>query len=132
VLDFPTGDMFRRVEVRAAALDAEGRTIATAEPVALQRRFEDHPRDSSADDLMWSRVEAEDSRVPPPGLCARVVTLELPRAASARVVWSVVYQRMSTPMASAFGVEQVLDEIVVAKGELPSRLVSHNQPGGPR
>jgi hypothetical protein len=135
---FPTGDMFRRVEVRAVALDAKGRTIATAEPVALQRRFEDHPRDASADDLMFSRVEAEDSRVPPPGLGARTVALALPRAARARVVWSVVYQRMSTPMASAFGVEQVLDEIVVAKGELPPRAfahlthVAHNRTGGPR
>jgi len=129
---FPTGDMFRRVELRAVALDARGRTIATASPVALQRRFEDVPRDPTGVDLTYTRVEVEDSRVPPPGLGERSARLALPAAAAhARIVYSVVYQRMSTPMASAFGVEQVLDEIVVARGELAPKLLAHYT-GGPR
>jgi hypothetical protein len=129
---FPTGDMFRRVEVRAEAIDAHGRVIATAVPVVLQRRFEDVPRDPTGVDLSFARVEVEDSRVPPPGLGERSVRLVLPAAAAhARIVYRVVYQRMSTPMASAFGVEQVLDEIVVAHGELPPRMLAHHT-GGPR
>jgi hypothetical protein len=129
---FPTGDMFRRVEVRAIAIDEHGATIATATPVALQRRFEDRPRDPGGSDLTFERVEAEDSRVPAPGRGERVVSLPLSRKASrARLVYSVVYQRMSTPMAAAFGVEQVLDEIVVARGELAPRLYA-TRTGGPR
>ena len=129
---FPTGDMFRRVEVRAIAVDPSGKTIATAPPALLQRRFDDVPRDPTGLDLSFMRVEVEDSRVPAPGLGARTVTFALPStAARARIVYSVVYQRMSTPMASAFGVEQVLDEIIVNKGELLPRLLAHTA-GGPR
>lgn len=115
---FPTGDMFRRLEVRARLVDDTGTTIARARPVMLARTFEDRPRDPAAEELDLMRVEAEDTRVPPPGRGARVVMLALPRH-EGRVVWSVVYQRMSTPMAAAFGVSQVLDEILLAEGSLP-------------
>jgi hypothetical protein len=109
---FPTGDMFRRLEARAEIVGG-GR----ATPVVLARSFTDAPRDPLGTELTFARVEQADTRVPPPGGPPRVVDLELP-AASGRVRWQVVYQRMSTPMAEAFGVEQVLDEIVVAQGEL--------------
>ncbi len=121
---FPTGDLFRRVEVRAVALDDKGRVIARAEPAVLQRRFEDRPRDAAKRDFI--RVEAEDSRVPPPGKGARTVVLTLPASARASpITYTVAYQRMSTPMASSFGVSQVLDEIVVASGELAPRQLAH-------
>ncbi len=114
---FPTGDMFRRLEVRAEALDG-GRVVAAAEPVVLARSFRDAPRDPHGDRFELTRVADADSRVPPPGGPARVVPLAL--AADGRAVrWRVVYQRMSAPMAEAFGVSQVLDEIVVAEGVLP-------------
>ncbi|MEO6953894.1 MAG: multiheme c-type cytochrome [Polyangia bacterium] len=125
---FPTGDMFRRLEVRAKRVDSRGKTIATATPVVLERRFEDRPRDPLAEELDMMRVEAEDTRVPPPGRGSRIVTLALPHA-EGRVVWSVVYQRMSTPMAAAFGVSQVLDEVLLAEGTLPpARLYAHGDP----
>lgn len=117
---FPTGDMFRRLEVRAQAIDAAGRVAAAADPVVLARTFVDVPRDPAGRELTFMRVQSEDTRVPPPGQGARRVTLVLPDAARGlRVRWLVAYQRMSTPMAEAFGVSQVLDEVIVAEGELP-------------
>jgi Cytochrome c554 and c-prime len=127
---FPTGDMFRRLEVRAAAVDRAGRVIARAQPVTLGRSFTDVPRDPSGRDLTFMRVESADTRVPAPGQGERAVELTLPGgAASARVTWEVVYQRMSTPMAEAFGVSQVLDEVVVASGELAPPSLSYNSGG---
>ena len=123
---FPTGDMFRRLEVRARTVDEHGTTLATATPVTLARTFEDRPRDPLAEELDLMRVEAEDTRVPPPGRGSRVVTLALPDPGDRIIAWSVVYQRMSTPMAAAFGVSQVLDEIPLAAGTLiPARLATH-------
>ncbi len=125
---FPTGDMFRRLEVRAVAVDPHGRTLARAVPAPLLRVFGDRPRDPGGTDLTFARVELEDTRVPPPGEGERVVELVLPARAGvrrARVVYTVAYQRMSTPMARSFGVNQVLDEIIVASGELgPQKLAS--------
>jgi hypothetical protein len=110
---FPTGDLFRRLEVRAIAL-APG--AAPAKPVVLARRFVDQPREEDGH-LTVERVCVGDDRVPPPGGRPVRVVLELPSPArGADVKWQVVYQRMSTPMANAFGVSQVLDEIVVAEG----------------
>lgn len=117
---FPTGDMFRRLEVRAEALDAEGKAIAKAEPVFLGRTFADKPRDRDTS-FSFHRTEAADTRVPPPGAGeARVVQLSFgqPIAAS-RVRFQVVYQRMSTAMAASFGVSQAVDEVVIADGILP-------------
>jgi hypothetical protein len=131
---FPTGDMFRRLEVRLEALDARGRLLAAAPPVVLARSFEDVPRDPGGRDLTFQRVEAADTRVAPDGTPSRVV-LALPHAvAGARLRWRVVYQRMSTPMAEAFGVSQVLDEILVAEGELPAPVLSASlaRKGAPR
>jgi hypothetical protein len=110
---FPTGDLFRRLEVRALAL-APGAKPAT--PAVLARRFVDQPREEDGH-LTVERVCVGDDRVPPPGGQPVRVVLELPAPAPGRSVkWQVVYQRMSTPMADAFGVSQVLDEIVVAEG----------------
>jgi hypothetical protein len=117
---FPTGDMFRRLEVRAEAIDAAGKILARAEPTQLARTFIDVPRDPNGKELTFMRVEAADTRVPAPGMGSRTVELEVEKAPpGARLRWRVVYQRMSTPMADAFSVSQVLDEVVVAEGVLP-------------
>ncbi len=100
--------------------------------MTLQRSFVDVPRDPAGGDLTFQRVQATDTRVPAPGKGARTVELALPVGAAAlSVAWQIVYQRMSTPMAEAFGVPQVLDEIVVASGELSAQAVSQHV-GGPR
>lgn len=117
---FPTGDMFRRLEVRAEAVSAAGEVIARAGPVALGRTFTDRPRDREKS-LAFHRVEAADSRVLPPGAGpGRVVELSFGQpVGSARVRWKVAYQRMGTAMAASFGVEQAIDEVIVGEGELP-------------
>jgi hypothetical protein len=135
---FPTGDMFRRLEVRVERLDAHDQVTAAAPPVTLARTFADVPRDRFHRQLGLQRVEATDDRVPPPGAGAREVVLPLPDGEGARVRWRLVYQRMAKPMADAFGVQQVLDEVIVAEGRLaaPSRTASRDglqavsQPGG--
>jgi hypothetical protein len=112
---FPTGDMFRRLEVRANVVGAP----AGAAPVVLARRFEDVPR--GEDELGFERVQVEDSRVPPPGAGPdRRVVLKVPEAARGLPIrYEVVYQRMAAPMARAFQVDDVLDEIIVAEGIVP-------------
>jgi hypothetical protein len=118
---FPTGDLFRRLEVRAEAVDGHEAIVARAPSVALQRSFADRPRDAAGADLTFQRVPARDTRVAPPGGAPSTVELALPEALpEARVRWRVVYQRMATPMAEAFGIEQARDEITVAEGELPA------------
>lgn len=117
---FPTGDMFRRLEVRADVLDAGGKTSRTLRPVVLSRRFADKPRRGAGADLGFQRVQIGDDRVAPPGAGdPRRVTFSVPEsAAGARLHYQVVYQRMSAPMASAFHVDRALDEIVLAEGDV--------------
>lgn len=132
---FPTGDMFRRVEVRAEAVDADGRVLERAPSVVLERTFGDRPRapDSLAD-VGSQRIELADTRVPPPGQGSRVVDLPFTQVRlGARLRWSVVYQRMPSPMASAFSVNQAIDEVVIATGELPITVAaSWPRQGGTR
>ncbi len=113
---FPTGDMFRRLEVRAVAVDIAGAVVAQAPPVHLGRTFGD--RLKGAHGFAMDRIELEDSRIAPPGAGAgTTVELRFPMSVrGAEVRWQLVYQRMSTAMAASFGVEQALDEIVVAEG----------------
>lgn len=115
---FPTGDMFRRLEVRAVAVDPAGRTVARAEPVHLGRTFADQK--VGAHGVSLERVEVADSRVPAPGAGpAPTVELRFPVAVGgAEVRWQLAYQRMPTAMAASFGVEQALDEIIVTEGAL--------------
>jgi len=120
---FPTGDMFRRLEVRAFAVDKNGEVVA-AEPVILARTFRDAPRDPHGGGLDLARVEAADTRVPPPGGPSRRVLVQLPDGARGEIRWRVVYQRMAAPMAEAFHVDQVLDEVVVAEGVLPPPAIA--------
>lgn len=111
---FPTGDMFRRLEVRARAVDDRGELVASAIPVVLARRF---GRSRS------ERVQIGDDRLPASG-AARVINLVFAEPVSTREVrWTVVYQRMDATMARAFGVDASADEVVVAEGALrPAKI----------
>lgn len=115
---FPTGDMFRRLEVRAEAVDASGKVIARADPVHLGRTFTDEPRNGSHE---FHRVQATDTRVLPPGAGEpSLVALSFGQpVAAATIRWSVLYQRMGTAMAVSFGVDQAIDEVVVGEGAIP-------------
>ena len=121
---FPTGDMFRRLEVRAFGIDAKGQVVSTAKSVELARVFRDVPRDpDSTRDLGHQRVEIADTRLGPPGTrtATRTITLRVPAAKGLRVRWEVAYQRMMHPLAQSFGLNLLEDEVIVAKGLLPLR-----------
>jgi hypothetical protein len=112
---FPTGDMFRRLEVRAQAYDATGKVVHRAPAVHLARRFADQPLPSSEAGLF--RAEISDTRVPAPGGGPRVARLVFDADVSGlEVRWVVAYQRMDHAMAASFGVDPARDEIVVAQG----------------
>ena len=109
---FPTGDMFRRLEVRAQIVGEGG---AEARPVVLSRRFEmamgNHgpERKQIGDDRLAATAETRDVR------------LQFSEALAGRAVnWQVVYQRMDAGMATAFGLDPVADEVVVADGLIPA------------
>ncbi len=61
---FPTGDMFRRLEVRAEALDAEGKVVMTAPVVHLARKFRDFPASDGSSRSAASRSPIRASHRP--------------------------------------------------------------------
>jgi hypothetical protein len=117
---FPTGDMFRRVVVRADVIDDEDKSIARAEQVTIGRTFRDVPRAPGS--FAFHRIEASDNRVPPTGGAPRVAELSFGQSIHGkRIRWQVVYQRMSLAMAASFGVDQAIDEVIVAEGKLDAK-----------
>jgi len=111
---FPTGDMFRRLEVRARAVGEHGEDGEAARPAVLARRFTMVHGPQSA-----ARMEIGDDRVPASGE-AREVRLSFGEAVTARAVrWEVAYQRLEPGMAVMFGVDPAADEVIVARGVLP-------------
>jgi len=120
---FPTGDMFRRLEVRAVAIDPKsGKELAKSDAVHLGRTFGDKVQNAHV--FMTERVEVADTRLPPPGTSAGTsIDLRFPTSVrGAEVRYQLVYQRMSSAMAASFGVDQARDEVLVAEGRLaPAR-----------
>ncbi len=115
---FPTGDMFRRLELRAEALDAEGKVVMTAPSVFLARRFGDVA--GAVSTISSKRVEIADTRVPAPGRGVRKAVLRFPEPTTRLTVrWVVAYQRMDAAMAVSFDVDQARDETIVARGLIP-------------
>ncbi len=108
----PTGDMFRRLEIRG---DVEGDAGAKATPVVLGRRFRvvsgpQGPR----------RLQIGDGRLPASGQI-RTVRLTFPGPIGDRPVrWEVVHQRMDGSMATSFGLEVARNETVLAEGRVPA------------
>jgi len=116
---FPTGDMFRRLEVRAIAIDPRtGATLSRSEPAHLGRTFGDRAQGPHV--MATDRVEVADTRLSPPGAGGGTsIELRFPTSVrGAEVRWELVYQRMSSAMAASFGVEQARDEVLVARGRL--------------
>ncbi|MCB9597646.1 MAG: hypothetical protein H6719_33315 [Sandaracinaceae bacterium] len=84
----PTGDVFRRLEVRAWV---EGRPDNAASEL-LWRRFD-------IDQGVWT--PAEDQRVPPPGQGERRVELRIPDSGH-RIVWAIDLWSVEPRLASRF------------------------------
>ncbi|NUP07635.1 MAG: hypothetical protein HOW73_16430 [Polyangiaceae bacterium] len=105
---FPTGDLFRRLEVRAR-IDGDGGPIA--KPVVLARRFAMIPGENGP-----TRIQVGDDRLPANG-DPRHVELHFGEEIRSRTVqWEVAYQRMDGPMAQLFGIDPAKDEVIVARG----------------
>jgi hypothetical protein len=121
---FPTGDMFRRLEVRAVAIDERGEVIETARPQLLARTFRDEVDRDARGNAIAMRVEGPDLRLGTPGGpgATRVVALAV-RDASRRVRWEVAYQRVLGPPGAPRGLGAPVDEVVVASGLLPAEEV---------
>ncbi len=111
---FPTGDMFRRLEVRARISDDDGAPALAAPPVVLARTFLMMPGPKGV-----LRQQTGDDRLPSSGE-PREVEMVFPSPTSGRAVrWEVAYQRMDAAMATLFGVDPARDEVIVAEGVLP-------------
>ncbi len=110
----PTGDMFRRLEVRARVLKEE----LAARPVVLARRFAMVPRGNGHPGSQ--RLQVGDNRVPSTGE-TREVDLVFPESIREKdIAWEIAYQRMPAGMAAVWGVDAKADEIIVAQGILPA------------
>ena len=115
---FPTGDLFRRVEVTAAwASDP-----ATMVRVGLAREFRNVPARTAHGALTFVRRQSADTRLAAAGLgAARVLTLTLAgNPSGGRVRWSLDHLLMPTPLAASQGVGEPRNRLVVADGTIPT------------
>ncbi|MFO0617290.1 MAG: multiheme c-type cytochrome [Polyangiaceae bacterium] len=109
--DFPTGDMFRRLELRAVAKGPKG--DITAVPTFLRREFRVGPMGGAS-----RRVQVGDSRVPGDGSAVDAEIRFADDVTGLPVHWVVAYQRMDRGLAALFEVDMDADEILVAEGDL--------------
>ncbi len=113
---FPTGDLFRRAELRVWADGDE----AHAEVVPFARAFADCPEHLPGGGIVFVRRESDDSRVPAPGNGApRVLGFRL-SPETRRIHWSLDYLLMPSPMAAAQGFAPARNRRVIASGEIPA------------
>ncbi len=111
---FPTGDLFRRVEVTAAWATEPASTVR----VGLAREFSNVPARTPHGELTFVRRQSADTRLAAAGLGPpRVVTLTLPgNTPGASVRWSLDHLLMPTPLAASQGVGEPRNRLVVADG----------------
>lgn len=120
---FPTGDMFRRLEVRAHIVDENGQPLSHATPVVLEREFAVHSTPQGTD-----RIPVGDSRVSAKGTLRRVLLLFGKDTEQYAIHWEVAYQRMPRQLATLFGIDTKQDEVIVAHGIVrPSAQTSNNE-----
>lgn len=103
---FPTGDLHRRVEVRAAALDAKGRELGESREV-LGRTFGPVREGRNA----FVPAERSDTRL----VGRRSFVFPLPKGAQ-KARYRVVWQRLPPAMAQSFGMKMSDHEMVVLEG----------------
>lgn len=104
---FPTGDLYRQVEVRAMRIDAAGRALGSAASVTLGRTFGPARHGSE----MIPRVQRSDTRLVGP----RTIALPVPPE-SKRARWQIVWQKMPPSLAARLGMPMADQETVVVEG----------------
>jgi hypothetical protein len=120
---FPTGDLFRRMVVRAEVVGEEGRLLAERQRYIA--RHWGRERDVA------HRVLVADDRPNAPALAGRPARVTLEMGAEARgypVRVSVTYQRIAHPAEGRPGDAVVESEALVAERWLPAAEVAQAQP----
>ncbi len=104
---FPTGDLYRRVEVRATPVDSQGKTIGSPSVEVLNRIF--GPAYAGPDQPIPR--EREDRRLTGP----KQFILPLP-GGTKRARYEIVWQRLPPVMAQKFRMKMSEHEMVVGEG----------------
>ena len=115
---FPTGDLFRRLELRAEVLDADGEVVDTRTRY-LGRQF-------AASSSGHRRFPDEiDDRLTGPAS----VELALPRSAAGNTVrWSVTYQRVDSRDHAHPERSKLAGQVRLAHGEVPAPRRARESP----
>lgn len=116
---YPTGDLFRRAELRVWTDDP-----ARAQTLAFAREFAPVLERSPRGQMVFVRRQSFDGRVPPPGTGSIPRrTLRLPGRAT-RVHWRLDHLLMPTPMAASHGIGAAHNRLLVHEGETPTQGAS--------
>ncbi len=113
---FPTGDLFRRVEVRAYPVDSAGRRLAAGSVAVLERTFSATPVGHDA----LVQVERSDTRLAAATSsdpASREITLVVP-ATTRRAHYAIVWQRLSPTLAARLGLTMHDQETLVIEGDV--------------
>jgi hypothetical protein len=115
---FPTGDLFRRVELTVWIEDEPHGAQVFGYARAFEDRLERFPNGA----LGFVRREAADCRVHPPGMGAsapRDATFDRVDARRTRVRWKLEHLLMPSPQAASQGFAPALNRLLVQEGSAP-------------
>jgi hypothetical protein len=118
---FPTGDLFRRLEMRVWLDGAE----QSAQTLGYAREFSDRYEHITSNVSAFVRRQVRDTRVQPPGSGpAEIQALvfhptALQRASITLVRWKLEHLLMPSPQAAAQGFGTALNRSTVAEGTAP-------------
>lgn len=104
---FPTGDLYRRAEIRVFPVDARGKTFGKPSIEILRRTF--GPAHEGPNKTV--PIERADSRLMGP----RQIALPLPKGAPG-AKYEIVWQKLPPEMAQKFGMKMSHHEMVVLEG----------------
>lgn len=110
---FPTGDLFRRLELRACVTQRDSEVCAPPAHLGRKYRVKVTPRGTERVPIADTRVAAPGTA--PPSTVRLAFDIDISKLT---VSWSVVYQRVDDSMALVFGIDQKADEILIASGQL--------------
>ena len=116
---FPTGDLFRRAELRVWVGGAEDR----AQLHGFAREFADVLERGPAGASVFVRRQQADTRVPPPGLgAARTITFRFdgpaPVGTPLRIWWRLEHLLMPSPLAASQGFGPARNRTTIAEGSV--------------